>query len=54
MLFAGYFGEAIAFAPQHDLLAETREGLSTAWSGDGARDRNLPRWFAVAGIVAAW
>ena len=54
MLVGDYFGNSIAVAPAHDVLAEFRK----EWHGVGAfvlhGVSGLPFWLALAGIAAAW
>src|SRR5688572_5500513 len=54
LLFGGYFGDAIAVAPAHDVLAEMGKHFHGVIGMMTHAIFTLPLWFAVAGIVAAW
>jgi NADH-quinone oxidoreductase subunit L len=53
VLFGGYFGNAIAVAPAHDVLGELAREFHGAFGMMTHALASLPFWFAVAGIATA-
>jgi NADH-quinone oxidoreductase subunit L len=53
VLFGGYFGNAIAVAPNHDVLAQLGRDFHGVLGMMAHALATLPFWFAVAGIAAA-
>jgi NADH-quinone oxidoreductase subunit L len=53
VLFGGYFGSAIAVAPNHDVLAQLGRDFHGVLGMMAHALVTLPFWFAVAGIAAA-
>ena len=55
LLFGGYFGDAIAVLPQHDVLGAPARGIPRARGLRAARAARSPAvWLAAAGVAAAW
>ena len=54
MLFGDYFGETIAVAPEHDVLARVGAGFAGAGAFATHGFVALPFWLAAAGAALAW
>jgi NADH-quinone oxidoreductase subunit L len=54
VLFGGYFGEAIAVAPQHDVLGRLAAGYHGVLAFTLHAFSAPAFWFALAGIATAW
>ena len=53
-LFGSYFGDTLAVAPEHDVLARLGEGFSGAGAFATHGFVALPFWLAAAGAALAW
>ena len=53
-LFGDYFGDTLAVAPEHDVLARLGEGFSGAGAFATHGFVTLPFWLAAAGAALAW
>jgi NADH-quinone oxidoreductase subunit L len=53
VLFGGYFGSAIAVAPEHNVLAEMGQDFHGVLAMMAHALSALPLWFAIAGIATA-
>ncbi len=54
VLFGGYFGQAIAVAPVHDVLAEMGQEFPGVVAMTWDALATAPFWLAAAGIATAW
>jgi NADH-quinone oxidoreductase subunit L len=54
VLFGGYFGNAIAVAPAHDVLAQMGKDFHGVVAMMIHGVMTSPLWLAVAGLVTAW
>jgi NADH-quinone oxidoreductase subunit L len=54
LLFGGYFGNAIAVAPAHDVLAQMGKDFHGVLAMVAHGFTTPPLWLAVAGLVTAW
>jgi NADH-quinone oxidoreductase subunit L len=54
LLYGGYFGDTLIFAPDHDALVRMREEFHGVFAMMLHAFTTLPFWLTVAGAVAAW
>ena len=54
ILYGGFFGTAIAVAPEHGWIGELAREFPGGWGMILHAFTTVPFWFAVAGVVTAW